>query len=40
MKREIKPLWLIRLARELGGVEASRGQPRNTDLRRAVSTAY
>jgi hypothetical protein len=40
MQREIKPAWLIRLAEELGGVGAGRGAPRNTDLRRSVSTAY
>lgn len=40
MQRDIRPTWLIRLAEELGGLGAGRGQPRNTDLRRSVSTAY
>ncbi|GIU85358.1 MAG: hypothetical protein KatS3mg008_2133 [Acidimicrobiales bacterium] len=40
MQREIKPEWLLRLAEELGGAGAGRGQPRNTNLRRSVSTAY
>lgn len=40
MQRDIRPDRLIRLAEELGGVGAGRGQPRNTNLRRSVSTAY
>lgn len=40
MRRPIKPKWLLRLARELAGVDAGQGQPRNTNLRRAASTAY
>jgi len=40
MQRDIRPAWLIRLAEELGGVGAGPGQPRNTNLRRSVSTAY
>jgi len=40
MQRDIRPVWLIRLAEELGGVGATQGQPRNTDLRRSVSTGY
>lgn len=40
MRRSIKPEWLLRLARELAGEGAGRGQPRNTNLRRAVSSAY
>lgn len=40
MQRPIKPEWLLRLAADLAGVEAGRGQPRNTNLRRATSTAY
>lgn len=40
MQRDIRPDWLIRLAEELGGVGAGQGQPRNTNLRRSVSTAY
>lgn len=38
MQRPIRPRWLLRLARELAG--SGRGQPRNTNLRRATSTAY
>lgn len=38
MQRPIRPRWLIRLALELSG--RGRGQPRNTNLRRATSTAY
>lgn len=40
MQRDIRPSWLIRLAEELAGLGAGQGQPRNTNLRRAVSTAY
>lgn len=40
MQRDIRPTWLIRLAEELGGSGAMQGQPRNTSLRRSVSTAY
>lgn len=40
MRRDIRPEWLLRLAKELGGEVAGQGQPRNTNLRRAVSTAY
>ena len=40
MQRDIRPAWLLRLAEELGGIDAGAGQPRNTNLRRAVSTAY
>lgn len=40
MQRSIRPEWLIRQAKELGGAAAGVGQPRNADLRRAVSDAY
>jgi len=40
MRRAIRPSWLLRLARELAGEGAGQGQPRNTNLRRAVSTSY
>lgn len=40
MQRPIKPEWLLRQANELGGRGAGQGQPRNADLRRAVSAAY
>lgn len=40
MRRPIRPTWLLRLAHELVQGAGGRGQPRNTDLRRAVSTAY
>src|SRR5712692_884949 len=40
MQRPIKPEWLLRLARELAGERAGQGQPRNTNLRRATSSAY
>lgn len=40
MQRPIRPDWLIRQAKELGGAAAGVGQPRNADLRRAVSDAY
>lgn len=39
MQRAIRPDWLIRQARELAD-PGHRGQPRNADLRRAVSAAY
>jgi len=38
MQRAIRPEWLLRLANQLLG--QGPGQPRNADLRRAVSTAY
>jgi hypothetical protein len=38
VQRPIRPRWLLRLAAELAG--EGRGQPRNTNLRRAASTAY
>ncbi len=40
MKRPIRPRWLLRLAHDLVPEQAGQGQPRNTDLRRAISTAY
>lgn len=40
MRRPIRPRWLLRLAHELVPDDAGQGQPRNTDLRRATSTAY
>jgi hypothetical protein len=40
MRRPIKPEWLLRLARELATGTGGAGQPRNTNLRRASSTAY
>jgi hypothetical protein len=40
MRRPISPNWLLRLAAELAGEGAGRGQPRNTNLRRATSSAY
>jgi hypothetical protein len=40
MRRPIKPEWLLRLARELAGEGAGQGAPRNTNLRRATSSAY
>lgn len=40
MQRDIRPDWLLRLAEDLGGVDAGQGQPRNTNLRRGVSTGY
>jgi hypothetical protein len=40
MQRPIRPEWLIRQADELAGRWATAGQPRNADLRRAVSSAY
>lgn len=39
MQRDIRPDWLLRLADELGGRGAGRGQPRTTNLGRAVSSA-
>jgi uncharacterized protein (UPF0332 family) len=38
MRRAIRPDWLIRQAEEMAVIGA--GQPRNADLRRAVSSAY
>lgn len=40
MQRPIKPEWLLRQADELGYRGAIAGQPRNANLRRAVSSAY
>jgi hypothetical protein len=40
MRRPIRPDWLLRLAGELAGEGAGQGQPRNTNLRRATSSAY
>lgn len=40
MRRAIRPTWLIRQAYQLAGRRAGRGQPRNADLRRAVSSGY
>lgn len=40
MQRPIRPDWLLRQANELAGRTANPGQPRNADLRRAVSSAY
>lgn len=40
MQRSITPEWLIRQAKQLGGATAGVGQPRNADLRRAVSDPY
>ena len=40
MKRPIRPAWLLRLAHELAPEQVGQGQPRNTDLRRAISIAY
>ena len=40
MQRSIRPIWLLRQADELGGRGKGAGQPRNADLRRAVSAAY
>lgn len=40
MKRPIRPRWLLRLAHQLVPEQVGQGQPRNTDLRRAISTAY
>lgn len=39
-QRPINPAWLIRQADELGYRNKGPGQPRNADLRRAVSVAY
>ena len=40
MRRWISPKNLLRLAAELAGEGAGPGSPRDTDLRRATSTAY
>src|SRR5215207_1010131 len=40
MQREIEPRWLLRQAGELARTPRGAGQPRNADLRRAVSAAY
>lgn len=40
MQRVIRPAWLLRQADELGYRQAGPGQPRNSNLRRAVSAAY
>jgi hypothetical protein len=40
VRRPIRPTWLLRLAAELAGEGAGQGQPRNTNLRRATSSAY
>lgn len=40
MRRAIRPRWLLRLAHDLAPDQVGQGQPRNTDLRRAISTAY
>lgn len=40
MQRAIHPDWLLRQADELGYRDAGAGQPRNTNLRRAVASAY
>jgi hypothetical protein len=40
VQRPIRPEWLLRQANELAGRDAEQGQPRNADLRRAVSAAY
>jgi hypothetical protein len=40
MQRSIRPAWLLRQADEFGYRYAGRGQPRNADLRRSVSSAY
>lgn len=40
MQRAIRPDWLLRQANELGYREGGEGQPRNINLRRAVSSAY
>lgn len=40
MQRAIRPDWLLRQANELGYRAAGAGQPRNVNLRRAVSSAY
>jgi hypothetical protein len=40
VRRPIRPRWLLRLAKQLVPEQVGQGQPRNTDLRRAISTAY
>jgi uncharacterized protein (UPF0332 family) len=40
VKRPIRPRWLLRLANDLAPEQVGVGQPRNTNLRRAISTAY
>jgi len=40
VQRPIRPDWLIRQANELAGAGRGAGQPRNANLRRAVSAAY
>lgn len=40
MERPIRPEWLLRQADELGYRRPEKGQPRNANLRRAVSAAY
>lgn len=40
MRRAIKPRWLLRQADELAYRGQGAGQPRNINLRRAVSSAY
>ena len=40
MRRPINPQWLLRQADDLGYRGQGRGQPRNANLRRAVSAAY
>ncbi|MGI8575721.1 MAG: hypothetical protein ACR2MA_10375 [Egibacteraceae bacterium] len=40
MQRAIRPDWLLRQANELGYRAGGAGQPRNINLRRAVSSAY
>lgn len=40
LQRVIRPAWLLRQADELGYRQAGPGQPRNSNLRRAVSAAY
>jgi uncharacterized protein (UPF0332 family) len=40
VNRAIRPDWLLRQADQLGYRNAGAGQPRNGDLRRAVSAAY
>jgi len=40
VRRAIQPPWLLRQANELGYRSGGAGQPRNINLRRAVSSAY
>ena len=40
MRRAIRPDWLLQQANELGYRDGGQGQPRNINLRRAVSSAY